>query len=131
MDEKQAAQTVGEMREQRARDMSVPVMTIREAVELAQWLRRTPDGIIPQHKVEQAMAALLAALEASQCYLKATLAGEQTFVLRQRDRAAPAAISVWAMEAQKHGCSDDKTAEAHRMAASWAMQPDSATKWPD
>jgi len=105
-------------------------MTIQEAIEGALWLRRTPDGHMDTAKLRVLALTLLSALEASTCYFKAMQKGEEVFVLRQQDRAAPLAIDTWANAAEIKGCGHAKVADARAIAARWLKQDLDTTKWP-
>jgi hypothetical protein len=107
------------------------VMTIAQAVDHAAFLERIQDGIVAPDTARAAIRTLLAALQASPCYYKAVLKGEEVFVLRQQDRAAPHAISEWAQWAEQHGCSPAKVDSARTKASRWISQAIDTTKWPD
>lgn len=118
-------------REAHMREAAARPMTIGEAADLARRLRETPELVVDGPRAKQAIDTLFAALERSTCYLKATLAGEEVFVLRQSDRAAVEAIRTWAHAASLHGCRDEKVRDAHATAGAWLSQPVEKTKWPD
>lgn len=106
-------------------------MSLLEAVELAKRVRAMPEVLVDCQEAKEAMKLLLGAIERSQCFFKATLKGEDVFVLRQPDRAAPATIRFWATLAEANGCGKGKVADAFATAIRWQQQPDTATKWPD
>lgn len=116
-------------REARAAAAAAPY-TIAQAIDQARWLRNTPDGILDPTIARKTIEGLLSALEVSRCYLKAMEKGEEVFVLRQQDRAAPTAIRIWAEIAERKGCDTKKVDEAYRISKRWLMQPERATKWP-
>lgn len=106
-------------------------MTIATAIERAQWWRNQPEIVVDSFTAKQVVDALLAALEQSRCYFNAVRRGQETFVLVQQDRAAPAAIGQWVAAAAVHGCPDEKVQHALAAAERWRSQPLEATKWPD
>lgn len=117
-------------REERAK-AAEQALTITEAINEAQWLRKTPDGILDPLRARKTIDALLSAIESSPCFLKAKLKGEEVFVLRQQDRAAPFAIRYWAEAAERKGCPGTKVEEANRISVRWGRQSPNVTKWPD
>ena len=62
---------------------------------------------------------------------QAKKAGEEVFVLRQSDRAAPAAIVTWTKAAEEHGCRQEKLRDATQTWQRWSAQPLASTKWPE
>lgn len=106
-------------------------LTIPEAIDLALWIRKTPDCLISHDRLRQLADGLLSALQKYPVYLRAMQAEQDVFVLIDRDRAAPAAIQRWAETADEHGCAPDKVNEAYRKAARWTAQSDAVTRWPD
>jgi len=119
-----------ELREQQEKEAQKP-MTIPEAIARAQWMQRTPDGFAEPMTMRKTIIALLAALEASPCYFKAVQKGEEVFVLRQSDRAAPFVIQHWAALADDHGCKPEKVIDAQAIASRWIALDLATTKWPD
>jgi hypothetical protein len=130
MDQVEANNVVRQCADLRERAANEP-MTIATAIERAQSWRKCPELVVDTFTAKIVADTLLAAIERSRCYYNATLRGQDTFVLAQQDRAAPAAIDAWAMLAAAHGCPDDKVQHALVTAESWRVQPMSATKWPD
>jgi len=105
--------------------------TLVSAVEQALFLRKQPECLLSGPEARALIETLLCAIEAHPCYMKALLKGEQVFVLRQQDRAAPGAINMWAVTAKQHGCTAAKVEEAFRISKRWDHLPDAKTKWPD
>jgi hypothetical protein len=106
-------------------------MTIAQAFEEARWLRRMPEGILSPLVARQTIEVLYAAIEANPALRQALERGQEIFVLVEQDRAAPAAINLWADQASDHGCSVAKVEDAFRKAARWRDMPRIKTKWPD
>jgi len=106
-------------------------MTIQGAIGKALWFRQQPEVVIDTATALRTIDTLLSALEFSQCYFKALQKGEEVFVLRQPDRAAPAAIREWVRLADSHGCGPAKVVDAMATAGRWSAQDPSTTKWPD
>jgi len=106
-------------------------MTVATAIERANWFRKQPELLVDSFTGKQIIDTLLSALEVNPCYLKAVRRGYGVFVLVESDRAAPAAIGQWALDAASHGCPDEKVQEALRMAEQWRNTPRLQTKWPD
>jgi len=129
MGQEEGSKVVADMAEQREAAAKVE-MTILDAIDDAQWLRRTPDGVVGPMRLRGIVDTLLSALERSRCYYNAMRRGQETFVLVQQDRAAPAAIGQWAAIAATHGCPDDKVQNALSTAERWRKQLATATKWP-
>jgi len=125
-----AAFVVRQCAELRERQAQTP-MTIQTAIERAQAWRSQPDLVVDTFTAKTVADTLLAALEHDPCFFKATLRGEQTFVLVERDRAAPPTIGQWAAIAAAHGCPDEKIQEALAKAERWRNTPRIPTKWPD
>lgn len=125
-----AAAAIASCAEQRAENMNPREMTIGEALERAAYLE-TPGVIVDPDTAKAVIRTLTGALQASPCYYKATLKGEEVFVLRQQDRAAPLVIRHWAALADDHGCHADKVHSAQAKASRWQAQDPSTTKWPD
>lgn len=113
------------------REATRPQFTIANAIEEGQWLRRTPDGIIAPELAKRTILTLLSALESSRCFFNAVQRGQEVFVLVQQDRAAPAAIEVWALDAGRHGCKSGKVEDAMQTAHRWRSLQPHMTKWPD
>jgi hypothetical protein len=130
MEQETATRIIAESAELREKH-ALRVMTVQDAIDEALWLRRTPDGILSPDVAKQTIATLHAALEASRCYYNAVRRRQQTFVLVEQDRAAPAAIAAWAATARAHGCPAEKVENAFRVAQEWRSRPEHATKWPD
>jgi hypothetical protein len=130
MEQQEGSKVVADMAQQREAAGKVE-MTILDAIDDAQWLRRTPDGVVGPMRMRAIVDTLLSALERSRCYYNAMRRGQETFVLVQQDRAAPAAIGQWAAIAATHGCPDDKVQNALSTAERWRKQLATATKWPD
>src|SRR5712664_2803905 len=103
--------------------------TIAEAVSDARWLRRTPDAAVLPERARQTIDTLLAALEASPCFLKGAVLGIPTFTILAYDRAGHVAMTRWAHAAEDHGCRQDKVQEVRAKATEWALRTD--CKWPD
>ena len=107
---------------------------IAAAIRYAEFLREKVDEnksappVVGVVRLHQFIDALLSALEASPVYLKAAKLGLPTFVLIASDRAAPAAIRMWAKEAEQHGCRKDKVDKARRISEQWDERTD--TYWP-
>ena len=105
-------------------------LTIPQAIELAQSYRAQPEILVDSFTSKRVMDALLSALEASPCYLKAVQEGQDVFVLRQHDRAAPGAIEEWALMAERHGASKEKVDSARAKIQHWEEQSLDDTRWP-
>lgn len=103
--------------------------TVPRAIEDAQWIRRTPDAILAPDAAKRTIVALLAALEASPCYLKAARLNLPSFTILPYDKAGHFAIAVWADVAESHGCRPEKVADARAKFTTWTQRPD--CKWPD
>lgn len=123
-------QDMAAMREENRAQADAP-MSIGEAVDLARRLRQAPETVLDAARSKRAIDALLSGLEYSPTYLKAIVAGEEVFVLRQRDRCAPAAIVTWTRSASEHGCPDEKVLGANGTWRRWYALPESMTRWPD
>jgi hypothetical protein len=106
-------------------------MTIAQAFEEARWLRKYPEGILSPLVARQTIETLYAAIEANPVLRAALERNQELFVLVEQDRAAPAAIQLWADQANDHGCSDEKVTDAYRKSVRWRDCPRIATKWPD
>lgn len=107
-------------------------MTIARAIDHAKFLRRIgQEAVLSTEQARQTIDTLLSALELHPSLLKALLNGEEVFVLRQQDRAAPHAIGEWAQLARMHGCPVTKVDEAIAKATAWINQSTDKTKWPD
>lgn len=130
MQQEEASKVVTDMAEQR-QAAAKPEMSILDAIDDAQWLRRTPDGQVTADRLRRICDTLLSALERSPCYFNAVRRGQETFVLVSQDRAAPHAIMEWVQWAERHGCPDSKCEQAAQTAQKWINQPTTATKWPD
>lgn len=102
--------------------------TIPHAIDDALWARRTPDGLLSPERSKQVIVALLAALEASPCFLKGAREGIPTFTLLAYDPAGHAAIRRWADLAQTHGARPEKYESALAMVRQWEQRHD--LKWP-
>lgn len=131
MEAQQVKEVIRETTAQREDAMADKPMTISEAINWALWMRRTPDGLLSPEIQRRTVAALLSALESNPFFFKAVQKGEEVFVLRQQDRAAPHAIAEWARWAGQHGCTPAKVEDAHSTARFWIAQDTSLTKWPD
>jgi hypothetical protein len=131
MTQEEGSKVVGEMAEQREAAAKPPELSILDAIDDAQWLRRTPDGVVGPERLRGIVDTLLSALERSRCYYNAVRRGQETFVLVQQDRAAPAAIGQWAAIAATHGCPDEKVQSALSTAERWRQQVPTSTKWPN
>lgn len=105
--------------------------TLTSAIEQALFLRKQQECLLSGPEARALIDTLLSAIESSPCYMKALLKGEEVFVLRQQDRAAPGAIDNWAAEAKRHGCPEEKVRTAFAKSKRWAHLPDEKTKWPD
>lgn len=70
-------------------------MTIANAISKAKYLRQFPETVMSEKQSHEVIDTLLKALEASPCYLKATLAGMPTFVLIASDISATKAVGDW------------------------------------
>jgi hypothetical protein len=115
-----------------AREVLPPrTMTIEGAIGKALWLRMQPESILDDKQAKLTIDTLLSALEYSPCYFKAVQKGEEVFVLRMQDRAAPHAIAEWAQWARRHGCLPAKVDQALATAQRWIQQAIEKTKWPD
>lgn len=125
-----ASSVVADMAAAREAGAAAP-MTIGEALRIAQNLRLTPEMLIDGPRAKCVIDTLLSAVQSSSAFHKAKLAGEEVFVLRSRDRSAPAAISTWARSAEEHGCPLEKVREAVAVMNRWAAQDQSNTRWPD
>lgn len=110
------------------RDGQRPDMTVAEAIAQAQWVRRTPDGVLSPAIAKQTMEALLSALEASPCYFKGARLGIPTFTLLAYDRAGHLAIGEWIKQASAHGCRPEKVADASARLAEFMQRTDCS--WP-
>ena len=130
MGQEAGSKVVADIAEQREAAAKVE-MTILDAIDDAQWLRRTPDGVVGPMRMRAIVDTLLSGLERSRCYYNAVRRGQEVFVLVQQDRAAPPAIGQWAAVAAVHGCPDEKVQNALATAESWRHQLATATKWPD
>jgi hypothetical protein len=120
------------MQEQEQDKKAAQSMTIPQAIEEAERIRRMPaEYMVTPAKMKLINATLLSALEASSCYFRAAKKGEEVFVLRQQDRAAPHAIDTWAVVARDRGCPEQKVQSAFSKAIRWREQDDATTKWPD
>jgi len=104
-------------------------MTPAEALAEARHILSKPEMMFNEASARQLLAGVVAAIDSSQCFAKAVAAGQEVFVLRQQDMAAPSAIKTWAMLAASNGCGKDKTNEALATAARW--EAGSNRKWPD
>lgn len=131
MEQKEASKVVADMTEQREASAKPSDITILDAIDDAQWLRRTPDGVVGPERLRRIIDTLLSGLERSRCYYNAVRRVQEVFVLVQQDRAAPAAIGHWAAIAAVHGCPDEKVQNALATAERWRQQLLTATKWPD
>lgn len=127
METEQASKVIQDCAEQR--EAARAAYTIPEAVTDAQYLRRTPDAVLPLDRAKQVIDTLLAALEASPCYFKAARLGIPTFTLLAYDRAGHAAIRVWSAAAEAHGCRPEKVNDALATVSTWEQSPDCS--WPD
>lgn len=105
------------------------VMTIPQAIDAAEWLRRTPDAILDGARAKTIIGTLLAGIESSPCFAKGLKLGLRTFTLLPYDRAGHAAIDTWILEAEAHGCRQVKVADARAILNEWSKRPD--LKWPD
>lgn len=103
-------------------------MTIPEAISTAQWLRRTPDGVLAPDSAKRVIDALLSALEASPCYFKGARLGIPTFTLLAYDLAGHKAIDEWIKQAAAHGCRPEKLANARSRLLEFEQRTDCA--WP-
>lgn len=103
--------------------------TVADAIEDAQWIRRTPDAFVAPQRAKRCIVTLLAALEASPCYFKAARLGLPSFTLLPYDKAGHIALNVWATTAESHGCRPEKVADARAKVREWSQRPD--LKWPD
>lgn len=105
-------------------------LTIPQAIHEALWMARTPDGFVTPTKARDVVLTLLSALQQNTCYLKAMLANQEVFVLRQHDLAAIEPMRLWAELAERHGASQEKVGSARTKAQRWDMQPRDTTRWP-
>jgi hypothetical protein len=131
MGQEESSKVVADMAEQREAAAKPSDITILDAIDDAQWLRRTPDAIVGPDRLRRIIDTLLSGLERSRCYYNAVRRGQEVFVLVQQDRAAPPAIGQWAAVAAVHGCPDEKVQNALSTAERWRQQLATATKWPD
>lgn len=109
----------------------IPKLSHAEAIARAEQVLAVEGMTFGEVSARQMLDGLLSAIKSSRCFYKAMLAGEEVFVLRQSDRAAPAAIRAWAEEADRSGCGTEKVNSAYQTARAWADQDPSRTKWPD
>jgi hypothetical protein len=105
-----------------------PNYTIAQAIGDARWVQNTPDAVIAPDRSKQIILTLLAAIEASPCYLKASMLGMRPFVILPYDRAGDAAMLEWIRQADAHGCRADKVDDARAMLMQWRQRPDRV--WP-
>lgn len=105
-------------------------ITIAASITRAMDILATPDMLFDTRAARKIITGLIAGLSSSACYFKAMQKGEEVFVLRQSDRAAPDTIASWANIASDHGCGPDKVADARAIAVRWRAQPLDDTKWP-
>lgn len=124
--------TVTEMAAARAQALASAdePMTIAEAIGKAQFLRLQPECVVSALEARRVIDALLSAIQSSPTFHKALLAGEEVFVLRSRDRAAPMAIHVWALQAAEHGADHNKVSDAEQTWVRWELQSPDKTRWP-
>ena len=108
-----------------------PDLTIAEAITRATDIIASPGMTFGETSARRIITGLLAGLHYSPCYFKALRKGEEVFVLRQQDRAAPDAITEWAELANEHGCEGEKVNSAYQKAKRWREQDLAVTKWPD
>lgn len=122
---------MNKVREMGEQAEAAPSMTVAEAIREAQHIRaQREEYLVTPQKLKLINATLLSAIESSPCFLKAKQKGEEVFVLRQQDRAAPFAIASWADLADGHGCAHEKVTDARAIATRWRVQHDDQTKWP-
>jgi hypothetical protein len=123
----QTAGVVSEMQAQR--EAPRPPMTIPEAIDKAEWLRRTPDGWLDPDKARETIITLLSALEVSPCYFKGAKYGIPTATFLAYDKAAHYALRKWAEISQAHGAPAAKYGWGFSLANEWSKRTD--LKWPD
>lgn len=111
------------MREEARREF-----TIADAIAEAEWLAKTPDGVLSHAVAKQTVLALLAALQSSPCYYKAVQRGIPTFTFLAYDKAGHDAIRLWSVLAEKHGARPEKYVTARTMVAAWEQRTD--LRWP-
>lgn len=116
---------VADMQAQR----EAPAMTIPDAIDKSEWLRRTPDGRLDPDKAREIIITLLSAIEASPSFLKASKLGLRTFTILPYDRAGHVALAGWITQAAAHGCRPEKVQDAEKILADWSQRTD--LKWPD
>ena len=104
-------------------------MTPAAALAEARHILSKPEMMFNEGSARALLAGLVAAIDSSSCFAKAVANGEEVFVLRQQDMAAPPAIKQWAVLASANGCGKEKTDDALATAIRWESQPN--RKWPD
>lgn len=107
------------------------VITVAEAIAKAEDCLRQPELLFDTAGARRVILGLLAGLQSSPTYFRALKRGEEVFVLRQRDRAAPDAIKRWCELSSNHGCPQEKIEQAQVKADRWTAQPLSLTRWAD
>lgn len=124
--------TVTEMAAARAQALAAAdePMTIADAIGKAEFMRLQPEYVVSPAEARRVIDALLAAIQSSTCFYKAKKLGEEVFVLRSRDRAAPMAIHVWARQAAEHGADHNKVSDAEQTWVRWELQSPEKTRWP-
>ncbi len=117
------------MREANRAQADAP-MTVAEAIGKAEFLRVQPECVVSPAEARRVIDALLAAIQSSKHFYLAKMLGEEVFVLRQSDRAAPGAIVTWVRSAEERGCRQDKLRDAIQTWQRWGNQPPETTRWP-
>lgn len=105
-------------------------MTIAEAIGKAEFMRLQPEYVVSPAEARRVIDALLATIQSSTCFYKAKKLGEEVFVLRSSDRAAPTAIVTWVKAAETHGAGQEKLRDAIETWMRWSDQPADKTRWP-
>lgn len=108
---------------------SIAALTPAQALLEARNLMSHPGMMFNEGTARRVIDGLIRAIDSSSCFAKAIANGQEVFVLKENDRAAPGAILEWMDEAAAHGCRQEKLKSAHEKAMRWETLPN--RKWPD
>lgn len=103
-------------------------LTPAEALIEARNLDAKPGMTFDERTARRVINGLLRGIDSSKSFAKALANGEEVFVLRSIDRAAPNTILAWVDIAAQHGCGEEKLKDAHTIAWRWEMLSD--RRWP-
>lgn len=109
--------------------MEIEELTTPEAIRRARFLLATPEMLFNEAEGRRIMAGILRGIDGSSCMRKALEQGLDSFVLLETDKAAPSAISSWAMLARSNDyCPKEKVNDALAKALDWEKRP--GRRWP-